>query len=177
MACLVTLIGPASSSLPSAPTQVGVVTLTEHTNTTYNIRKLFLEHGKVAEVDRITEGYLTQFTAEFRLSDADDDTKFEHFAAWLTARKHYSDSTFDPGNLVTGSGGDTGIDAIAVVANNNLITDEAMIEDLIAVNKYLDVTFVLPPRSTRANAISLPVWPPLLPRRLLLCLLVSLPPI
>lgn len=44
--------------------------------------------------------------------------------------------------MVTGSGGDTGIDSIAIIANNNLITDESTIEDLLEVNGYLDVTFL-----------------------------------
>jgi hypothetical protein len=120
----------------------GVVTLTEHGLATYNLRTLFLRKGGGADMDKITEGILAEFSREFGVSELPEDQRFEQLAAWLTVRRHYSDTTFDPSNLVTGSGGDTGIDAIAVVVNNNLILDEAAIEDLVAINKYLDVTFI-----------------------------------
>ena len=42
-----------------------------------------------------------------------------------------------------GSGGDTGIDAIAIIVNNNLITDVDTVDDLLHLNGYLDVEFVL----------------------------------
>jgi hypothetical protein len=93
-------------------------------------------------VDKITQGLLSEFSAEFDIVALPEDTRFEHFAAWLTCRRHYSEATFDPGALVTGKGDDTGIDAIAVIVNNNLVTDVDMIEDLLEVNGYLDVTFV-----------------------------------
>jgi hypothetical protein len=43
---------------------------------------------------------------------------------------------------VTGSGSDTGIDAIGVIVNNNLVTDVDDIEDLLEAVGYLDVMFV-----------------------------------
>lgn len=93
-------------------------------------------------MDMITEGYLAEFSAEFGIEDLPEDDRFEHFGAWLTTRRHYSDSTFPLGDLVTGSGGDTGIDAIAIIVNNNLVTDPADVEDFLDLNGYLDVTFV-----------------------------------
>ncbi len=93
-------------------------------------------------MDKITEALLSEFSGEFGITNLKEDHRFEHFSAWLTVRRHYSETTFDPGNLVTGKGDDTGIDAIAVVVNNNLVTDVDTIEDLLAVNGYLDVTFV-----------------------------------
>jgi hypothetical protein len=119
-----------------------VATLIEHKIATYNLREIALGHGKVAEMDRITAGLLAEFSTEFGISELPEDSRFEHLAAWLTVRRHYSESTFDPSDLVTGNGGDTGIDAIAIIANNNLITDDATIDDLIQINGYLDVTFV-----------------------------------
>jgi hypothetical protein len=93
-------------------------------------------------MDKVTEGFLTEFSAQFGIESLPEKDRFEHFAAWLTVRRHYSDSTFAPGDLVTGSGGDTGIDAIAIIVNNNLVTDVDTVEDLLALNGYLDVTFV-----------------------------------
>ncbi len=93
-------------------------------------------------MDRITEGLLSEFSGEFAIEGLPEDERFEHFSTWLTVRRHYSEMTFTPGELVTGSGGDIGIDAIAIIVNNNLVTDVDTIEDLLAVNGYLDVTFV-----------------------------------
>jgi hypothetical protein len=93
-------------------------------------------------MDRITEGLLSEFSSEFGIGKMAEEDRFEHFSAWLTVRRHYSETTFSPADLVTGKGDDTGIDAIAVIVNNNLVTDVDTIEDLLTVNGYLDVTFV-----------------------------------
>lgn len=93
-------------------------------------------------MDKVTEGFLSEFSSQFGIETLPEPDRFEHFAAWLTVRRHYSDSTFEPADLVTGSGSDTGIDAIAIIVNNNLVTDVDTVEDLLALNGYLDVTFV-----------------------------------
>ena len=93
-------------------------------------------------MDRITEGLLSEFSGEFGIEGLDEDERFEHFSTWLTVRRHYSETTFTPGISVTGSGDDIGIDGIAIIVNNNLVTDVETIEDLLEVNGYLDVTFV-----------------------------------
>lgn len=43
---------------------------------------------------------------------------------------------------MVGKGGDTGIDGIAIIVNNNLVTDADEIQDLVEVNGYLEATFV-----------------------------------
>lgn len=60
----------------------------------------------------------------------------------MTVRRHFSEYTFDPSILVTGDGNDTGIDGIAVIVNNNLISDIDEINELLDTNGYLDVIFV-----------------------------------
>jgi hypothetical protein len=95
-----------------------------------------------SKLDRIILSLLTEFSKEFEITDQAEDNRFEQFTAWLTVRRHYTDSTFNPAELWTEGGDDTGIDAIGVIVNNNLITDVDMIEDLLEVNGYLDVTFV-----------------------------------
>jgi hypothetical protein len=93
-------------------------------------------------MDKVTEGFLSEFSSQFGIQNLPEQDRFEHLAAWLTVRRHFSDSTFSPADLVTGSGGDTGIDAIAIIVNNNLVTDVDSVEDLLALNGYLDVEFV-----------------------------------
>jgi hypothetical protein len=93
-------------------------------------------------LDKITTGLLGEFCKNFGLTDESEDVQFENFATYLTTRRHYSETTFDPTNLVTGSGSDTGIDGVAFVINNVLVTDIDQIQELLEVNKYLEVTFV-----------------------------------
>lgn len=93
-------------------------------------------------MDAITLSILNEFSTSFDIQNNSEDSRFEHLAAWLAVRRHHSDYTFNPSDLVTGSGGDTGIDAIGVIVNNNLVTDVDDVDSLIEVNGYLDVTFV-----------------------------------
>ena len=93
-------------------------------------------------MDKVTEGFLSEFSKQFGIQSLPEKDRFEQFGAWLTVRRHFSEATFVPTDLATGSGGDTGIDAIAIIVNNNLVTDVDTVEDLLTLNGYLDVTFV-----------------------------------
>lgn len=92
-------------------------------------------------MDKITTALLSEFSTTFGIEKAPEDDRFEQFATYLTVRKHYSESAFLPADLVTGKANDTGIDAIAVIVNNNLVTDLDAIQDLLEVNGFLDVAF------------------------------------
>ena len=70
-----------------------------------------------------------------------EDKRFERFASYLVVSPHLADS-FDTADIATGSGGDTGIDAIAIVVNGTLVTDQELVKELAETNGYLDVTFV-----------------------------------
>ncbi len=92
-------------------------------------------------MDRITKSLLDEFSREHDLVNLREDKQFEHLAAFLTANRHHS-QTFDTGDVVTGSGGDTGIDGIAIVVNGALAVEPDTIEELAQANGYLDVAFV-----------------------------------
>ena len=92
-------------------------------------------------MDRITSALLTEFSSQNQLDNLPEDTRFEHFATYLATSRHVAD-TFDTADLVAGAGGDTGIDAIAIVINGSLVTDLELVKELAATNGYLDVTFV-----------------------------------
>lgn len=93
-------------------------------------------------MDMISTALLNEFSNERGIEGKPEDERFEHFTAWLTVRRHYSETTFDPADHVTGKGNDTGIDAIAIIVNNNLVTDIDEVENLVVLNGFLDVTFV-----------------------------------
>jgi hypothetical protein len=92
-------------------------------------------------MDRITESLLNEFSQEHELDSLAEDKRFEHFAAYLTVRRHHSE-TFDSTSIVTGSGSDTGIDAIAILVNGTLITDVEEFTEHEERSGTLDVTFI-----------------------------------
>jgi hypothetical protein len=109
----------------------------------YDIRRLYLEgKGEKALENKITEALLSEHSAAFGIESMEEEDRFEHFAAYLTVKRHFSETAFDPADFIVGDGNDTGIDAIAIIVNNNLVTDVHTIQELIEINNFLDVTFV-----------------------------------
>ena len=92
-------------------------------------------------MDRITQSLLAEFSKEHDIESLKEDVRFEHFAAYITVRRYYSEA-FDPEDIVVGAGGDTGIDAIGIVVNGSLITDIETFETQADKAGSLDVTFI-----------------------------------
>lgn len=92
-------------------------------------------------MDRITESLLTEFSKEHGIAHLAEEERFEHFCSFITVRRHFSE-TFDTADIVVGSGGDTGIDGIAILVNGSLITDLESLEEQSERAGYLDVAFV-----------------------------------
>lgn len=92
-------------------------------------------------MDRITTALLKEFCSENAIEHLPEDQQFDHFAAFLTISRHHS-SAFDTADVVTGGGGDTGIDAVGIVVNGSLVTDPELIGELEQANGFLDATFV-----------------------------------
>ncbi len=93
-------------------------------------------------MDRITTSLLEEFSKEAGLGHLEEDKRFEHFATFLAVSRHLSEA-FNTTDLVTGSGGDTGIDAIAIIVNNVLVTDPDLVTELASLNNFIDATFIL----------------------------------
>jgi hypothetical protein len=92
-------------------------------------------------MDRITSSLLGEFSRDHSIEALPEDQRFERFAAYLSILPHLPE-TFDTADVATGSGGDTGIDAIAIVVNGTLVTDAELVSELAETNGYLDVTFI-----------------------------------
>lgn len=92
-------------------------------------------------MDRITSSLLGEFSRDHSIEALPDDQRFERFAAYLSILPHLPE-TFDTADVATGAGGDTGIDAIAIVVNGNLVTDAELVSELAESNGYLDATFI-----------------------------------
>ncbi len=92
-------------------------------------------------MDRITESLLNEFSAEHDITHLPEETRFEYFACYVTVRRHYSE-TFDIEDVVTGAGGDTGIDGVAIIINGSLVTDVESLEQQAESAGHLDVAFI-----------------------------------
>ncbi|HEX3864729.1 MAG TPA: AIPR family protein [Stellaceae bacterium] len=91
-------------------------------------------------MDRVTENLLAKFTLEHALTSLAEDIRFEHFASYITVRQQHRE-TFDTTDIATGGGNDTGIDAIAILVNGQLVSDIDEFSE-IASGGSLDVMFV-----------------------------------
>jgi hypothetical protein len=105
------------------------------------VRLVQINRRTEGTLDRITARQLEIFCTEYALQERSEDVQFEHFAAFSTVKRHY-DRTFNPADIVVGSGDDTGIDAVAVIVNNVLVTDVDTIVELAEQNGYVDATFI-----------------------------------
>ena len=93
-------------------------------------------------MDRITESFLRQFAEDNELTALPQDQQFEHFASNVTVRRHYNGEAIDTGDVVIGSGADTGIDGIAIIVNGSIVSDVESLEEHADLSGNFDVTFV-----------------------------------
>ncbi|HNS39460.1 MAG TPA: AIPR family protein [Promineifilum sp.] len=84
---------------------------------------------------------MQEFAREHDLARLDEPTLFEHFTSHL-AISRFVPEVFDTYDVVVGAGGDTGIDAIAILVNGALITDLDQVTEMVERNGSLDATFV-----------------------------------
>lgn len=93
-------------------------------------------------MDKITTSILNAFTKDNHLDPKlDEDVRFEHLTAYLTIRRHFS-RALETADVVVGKGGDTGLDAIAIIVNGNLVTDVDDVQELLDQNGYLEASFI-----------------------------------
>ena len=86
-------------------------------------------------MDKVIQGLLSESSENFQLEKLPESDQFEHFAAYLAVRRHYGDASFDISDLITGSGGDGGLDAAAVIINGSLVTDVDDVKEMAKSGK------------------------------------------
>ena len=92
-------------------------------------------------MDLITTNLLAEFSKEFEIEDLAEDDRFEQLAAYITVKRHYTE-TFSPSDIVLGNDVQ-GIDAVAAVVNGVLVTDPDVLEDIVSTGAdYLEVMFI-----------------------------------
>jgi len=83
--------------------------------------------------DRIIAAYLKDFIEQFGLSELNEAAAFEHFVNYYVTSKHHPDS-FDPDDVAVGGTGDLGLDGVAVLVNDHLVSSR---EDVDYLKKTL----------------------------------------
>jgi hypothetical protein len=101
-------------------------------------------------MDRITASILEEFSKDNQISSLAEDVRFEHLAAFLCIRRHFS-RTLETSEVVLGSGGDTGVDAIAIIVNGALITDSDQVQEMLDQNGYIEASFIFVQADRGAN--------------------------
>jgi hypothetical protein len=92
-------------------------------------------------MDRITESFLNDFLKEQELNSEGRANDFEKFANYCVISNEYSE-IFEIQDICVGQGGDCGIDGIGILANGRLVESKEVIDDLIEINGYLEVSFI-----------------------------------
>ena len=92
-------------------------------------------------MDLITQGLVRNFSEARSLQGKDASKQFEYFSTNLILNRYFG-GDYDLDDIVVGGGGDTGIDAIALVVNGQIVSDIDEFRDVSAATNSLDVTFI-----------------------------------
>lgn len=93
-------------------------------------------------MDSIIKGFLTSFSQQKNYTSLKESTQFEYFTLFCVINNENDNVTINEKQLSTGCNAQ-GIDGIGIIVNNKLCTSIKEIQDIIDMNGFLDVTFVL----------------------------------
>lgn len=94
-----------------------------------------------AFMNMIVQSILNEFSKENGIEALEEKDRFEYLSAYLTIRRHFS-RALNLKDVVIGDGGDTGIDAVAIIVNGSLMTDVDQVQEMLDQNGYLEATFI-----------------------------------
>lgn len=94
---------------------------------------------------------MNDFLKSQQITETDECKQFEMFTTYCVIAQQYSEQ-FDICDIITGAGGDCGIDGLAILVNGVLVSSVEEIDDLIEINKSLtDITFMFIQSKTSAK--------------------------
>lgn len=91
--------------------------------------------------DRIIEGYLKDFAEAHDLKDVDEPKLFEHFINHCIVSREHPEN-FDFETVTVGGLGEIGLDGIAILVNDHLVSSKDEIEFFSKKLRRLDVRFL-----------------------------------
>ncbi len=92
--------------------------------------------------DQVLAGFVKSFTKNRGLDGWSDSEIFEAFAVSSLLRKYHQTEFSDLEDVLTGGGGDGGIDAVAILVNGHPVQTEADVNFFLDTLRRLDVEFV-----------------------------------
>ncbi|KLI21600.1 AIPR family protein [Brachyspira hyodysenteriae] len=102
-------------------------------------------------MNQIIKGYITKFRDEILLDKKlKDETVFEHFINYITVKRDFLDD-FLVEDIHIGGGNDNGIDGLAIIVNDEIITDLDLLKNLIDEHNNIFVSFVFTQSKTSSN--------------------------
>lgn len=101
-------------------------------------------------MDAITKSFLDEFVESKNYHSFNLSEQFEMFTNFCIINKEYDSVSFDEKEISTGIA-TQGIDGIGIIVNNKLCSSKEEIEQLISINRFLTVTFVLIQSKTSSN--------------------------
>jgi AIPR protein len=101
-------------------------------------------------MDSITRNFLNDFVESKSYGHFEYSKQFEYFVNFCIINKEYDSISFDEKQITTGNS-TQGLDGIGIIVNNKLCSSVSEIKQLIELNRFLTVTFVLIQSKTSAN--------------------------
>lgn len=97
--------------------------------------------------NKILQGYLNDFQNDFGFSsEIEEPLLFEHFANYCILSKIHPEAFYNDNfkieEINIGGGNDTGIDGVAIVVNDHIVSSIEEIESLMEDSQKLDVKFI-----------------------------------
>ena len=93
-------------------------------------------------MDLVTQNLVSSFKREQGFPDnIDDSVLFEHFVNYCVVSNEYADD-FEIEDIQVAGGNDLQLDGIAIIVNGLIVNTVDEVDDLAAVNKYIDADFV-----------------------------------
>ncbi|MDP3148255.1 MAG: AIPR family protein [Ignavibacteria bacterium] len=90
-------------------------------------------------MDIITKNLLDDFLQKYEINPIGESEDFEKFCSYSIVSKEYNDE-FSLDDVSTYK--NQGVDSIAIIVNGHLVNAIEEIDDIIDLNKYLDITFI-----------------------------------
>jgi hypothetical protein len=103
-------------------------------------------------LDQITGALVDEFLDQAGMSSVDAATNFERFVTHVVVSPQV-ESAIDYEHVMTGSGGDTGLDSIVIIVNGAVVTDPDEIDEVASSGMTLDVHYIFVQAGT-ANSFS-----------------------
>lgn len=100
-----------------------------------------LTNGGPLALDQITAALVREYLADAEMPSGGESRDFERFATHVIVSPQV-DAPIDYENVMSGDGADTGLDAIAITVNGQLVTDPDEVDAMAAAGATLDVNYV-----------------------------------